>query len=227
MKAVLTITAAAIVSASLNVAMIRPVAEAPTVSHYSTVELAELASQATVVIATVDAQASGFAISPDGLIVTNSHAIRATDNRVMLLSDDGEYVAYPAAVVINDPVSDLAILHIEAPTPHFLRLGRRFGTLKRGQLAAVMSAPYGFSGTFSTGVISSIRPDMNKPQRIQTTAAVSPGSSGSALLNEDGEVVGIITSIYTQQFAQAINMAVSVNELYLLLDKTKKYSLIE
>ncbi len=227
---VVTIVAAFLISASLNVATMEVHKEPKSPSSLSPVQIAEIALEATVLIITPDSQASGFAVSHDGMIVTNNHAIRETGNVVMLMNEEGTYVGHPARVIITDPGSDLAILKIEAPTPHFLRLAPWLPLVKRGQFAAVMSAPHGLPGTFSTGVISALRFDMNRPQRIQTTAPVSPGSSGSALLNDEAQVVGVITSILIQPHAQSINMATSVHDLHILLEKAKEVasgSLIE
>lgn len=163
-------------------------------------------------------QGSGFAISPTGHIITNSHVISRGDVVIVWIrEEDGSYGSSKAVILVNDSTRDIAILKIETATPNFLPLAPLGTKLMRGEFAAVMSTPHGMAGTFSTGIISAIRPQAPKPQRVQTTAAVSPGSSGAPLLNKRGEVVGVITSIMIGKHSQSINMAASVDELHRLI----------
>lgn len=192
------------------------------------VKLAKLTLPAAVVITThqigeeglvtPSGTASGFAISANGYIVTNSHAVTTTGlNKVWLWSPTGIYKVHDAEIFVNDPVADIAILKIETPTPNFLALAPVGSFPQQGEQVAVMSAPHGLAGTFSTGIISAIRTNSPKPQTIQTTTPVSPGSSGSPMVNSRGEVVGIITSILTMKYSQSVNMGTSVNELHRLI----------
>ena len=198
------------------------------------VKLARLMNPACVIITThqllngimVDVgTASGFAISARGHIVTNSHALAETGletkpvTMAWIRGPHGVYAGYMAVIVVDDKESDLAILRIAMITPNFLRLLPVGRYPQQGEKVAVMSSPHGLAGTFSTGVIAALRPDGNKPQQLQYTAPVSPGSSGSPIVNKDGHVVGIVTSLMTMRYSQNVNMGTNVRELRQLVGK--------
>ena len=198
------------------------------------VKLARLMNPASVVITshqmadgvlTDVGSASGFAISGRGHIVTNSHALADTHpeskpvNMVWIRGQHGVYAGYLAIVVVDDKESDLAILRIAMITPNFLRLLPVGRYPQQGEKVAVMSSPHGLAGTFSTGVIAALRPEGKKPQQLQYTAPVSPGSSGSPIVNKDGHVVGIVTSLMTMTYSQNVNMGTNVRELRQLVGK--------
>src|ERR1700694_1740936 len=139
---------------------------------------------------------SGVIISPDGYIVTNNHVVDgATDVRVTM--SDRRILA--AKVVGTDPLTDLAVIKVEAHNLPNAPLGDST-KLHPGQTVLAFGNPFGFRFTVTRGIVSALnRPNMSsddarKPgQFIQTDAAINPGNSGGPLVNARGEVVGINT----------------------------------
>lgn len=139
---------------------------------------------------------SGVIISPDGYIVTNNHVIaRATELSVTLNNNK----SYEASVVGTDPATDIALLKIEPgeSLPHL-----PFGdsdNLKIGEWVLAVGNPFNLTSTVTAGIVSAKARDLGRMQSfIQTDAAVNPGNSGGALVNTNGELVGINTAITSQ-----------------------------
>jgi serine protease Do len=141
-------------------------------------------------------QGSGFIISDDGLILTNAHVVRDAKEVTVKLSDRREF---SAKVLGSDPVTDVAVLRIEAKGLPMVRLGdpKQLGV---GDPVLAIGAPFGFEQTATQGIVSakgrSLPGDAVVPF-IQTDAAVNPGNSGGPLFNGSGEVVGINAQIYS------------------------------
>ncbi|HTW81122.1 MAG TPA: Do family serine endopeptidase [Terracidiphilus sp.] len=138
---------------------------------------------------------SGVIISPDGYVVTNDHVIRGAVNIRVTLSDRD---VYPAKLIGADPLTDLAVVKIDAHNLPALQWGNS-SQLKPGQMVLAFGNPYGFSFSVTRGIVSALNrpnPTSNryKPgEFIQTDAAINEGNSGGALVDARGQVVGINT----------------------------------
>ncbi len=163
-------------------------------------------------------QGSGFIISGDGLILTNAHVVRDAKEVTVKLSDRREF---SAKVLGSDPVTDIAVLRIDAKNLPTVRLGDP-RVLEVGDPVLAIGAPYGFEQTATSGIVSakgrSLPGDAVVPF-IQTDAAVNPGNSGGPLFDGGGSVVGINAQIYSQSggfqglsFAIPIDVALKVKD---------------
>ena len=138
--------------------------------------------------------------SKNGYILTNNHVVEDMDNIKVKLFDKREY---SAEIMGTDPKSDLAILKIESEDLRELKLGNS-DKLRVGEWVMAVGSPFSenLSHTVTTGIVSALgRSNIIRGQSyedfIQTDAAINPGNSGGALLNMQGELVGINTAIAT------------------------------
>ena len=149
------------------------------------------ASPSVVSIRTGNSSGSGVIVSSDGLIITNAHVVRNPVNLRVTLSDRREFSAELVGYASD---IDLAMIRITAPNLTPINFSRS-GSVQVGQRAFAIGNPFGrFAGTFTSGIVSRI--DQNQGL-IQTDAAINPGNSGGALLNSQGELLGINTAIFT------------------------------
>jgi S1-C subfamily serine protease len=127
---------------------------------------------------------SGFIANPQGLILTNNHVV-GTSQRVNVRLADGSI--YPGVVVSRSPQVDLALIQIR-PKKRLPSLGFQFVPPKVGQRAYAIGDPKGLTRTLSDGIVSRI----DQSGQIQFTATSSFGSSGGPLLDDDGNVIGVV-----------------------------------
>ncbi|WP_303811330.1 Do family serine endopeptidase [Sandarakinorhabdus limnophila] len=146
---------------------------------------------------------SGFVIAADGYIVTNNHVISAGEGRnkpvesiTVTLSDRREY---KARVVGRDPLTDLAVLKIEATGLPFVQFGNS-EAVRVGDWSIAIGNPFGLGGTVTAGIISALHRDIGSGQYdryIQTDASINQGNSGGPLFDLAGNVIGINTAIFS------------------------------
>jgi S1-C subfamily serine protease len=155
---------------------------------------------------------SGVILSPDGLILTNSHVVQG-GKRADITALDGRSLS--GRVLGDDPDTDLALVRINEDAPlSAAKLGNS-KRLKPGEIAIAIGNPLGFDASVTAGVISALgRSLRSKSGRliedvIQTDAALNPGNSGGPLVSSQGEVIGINTAIISG--AQGICFAVASN----------------
>ncbi|MFN3705200.1 MAG: S1C family serine protease [Thermoflexales bacterium] len=143
---------------------------------------------------------SGFFVDAAGHIVTNYHVIAGADEIEVILADE---MRLPARVVGADAYTDLAVLVAEGIRPEQIRplpIGDSTA-LRVGMIVAAIGNPFGLDRTMTTGVVSALGRTIEREdggvigEVIQTDAAINPGNSGGPLLNLQGEVVGVNTSI--------------------------------
>ncbi len=161
---------------------------------------------------------TGFFVGAE-TVVTNHHVIDSASFVQARFEDD---TVLPVQQVLAENVdSDLAILRVTGATAGGLPLYRG-GSVEPGEEVVVLGNPHGLSGTLSTGIVSAWRTDdfdarWKGGPLLQITAPISPGSSGSPVMNRVGEVLGVAVSGYLT--GQNLNFAVPIDEVRRLIDR--------
>lgn len=162
---------------------------------------------------------SGFIISKNGYILTNTHVVAGMGSIKVLLNDKREYTA---KLIGSDVQSDVALLKIDATEElPVVKIGNP-KNLKPGEWVAAIGAPFGFDNSVTAGIVSAkgrSLPNESYTPFIQTDVAINPGNSGGPLFNLKGQVVGINSQIYSRSggfmgisFAIPIDVAMNVAE---------------
>lgn len=144
---------------------------------------------------------SGVIVSADGYIVTNNHVIEDGSKYEVTLNDNREY---EAKLIASDPSTDLALLKIKGSSFPHLEFGNS-DSLRVGEWVLAVGNPFNLESTVTAGIVSAkgrsidiLEGDYTIESFIQTDAAVNPGNSGGALVNTNGELVGVNTAIITR-----------------------------
>ena len=204
-----------------------------TQEELSTIDIYGRANQATVNITSTvlqrgwffevypnEASGSGFLIDDEGRILTNHHVIKGNAPQIEVTLVDKS--RHEAEILAVDEANDLALIRIRAERDlPSLNLGQSTN-LKVGQKVLAIGNPFGFEGTLTTGVISSLGRSLKNrtsvlEDMIQTDAAINPGNSGGPLLDSSGNVIGVNTAIIGSGnigigFAMPINRAIPLLE---------------
>lgn len=175
---------------------------------------------------------SGVIISDDGYIVTNNHVVADADELTVVLVDNRSYVAN---VVGLDPTTDLALIKIEEEGLSYLNFSNS-DDLKVGQWVAAVGNPFRLNSTVTAGIVSATGRNINilREQQyaiesfIQTDAAVNPGNSGGALVDVDGDLIGINSAIASPTGAYAgYAFAVPANIAKKVVADLKEYGSVQ
>ncbi len=174
---------------------------------------------------------SGFIVSSDGYVLTNTHVVADASEVTVKLTDRREFAA---KVIGVDKRSDVALIKIAATGLPFVHFGDP-SKVRPGQWAIAIGSPFGFENSVTAGVVSAtgraLPDDSNSSYVpfIQTDAAVNPGNSGGPLFNVDGQVIGINSQIYSRtggymgmSFAIPIDVALNVKDQLLKNGKVNR-----
>ena len=162
---------------------------------------------------------SGVIVSPEGYVLTNNHVVDRMDDIQIMLTDGRKAVA---KVIGTDPDTDLAVLKVELDRLPAITFGSS-DTLQVGDAVLAIGNPFGVGQTVTSGIVSALGRNqlgINTFENfIQTDAAINPGNSGGALVDVNGNLMGINTAIYSRSGgSMGIGFAIPVSTARLVLD---------
>lgn len=175
---------------------------------------------------------SGVIISEDGYIVTNNHVVDGADELDVTLNDKRQY---KGRIIGTDPTTDVALIKIEADSLPFLTFANS-DNIKVGEWVLAVGNPFNLSSTVTAGIVSAkarnlgmgARPQGSIESFIQTDAAVNQGNSGGALVDADGELIGINTAIYSPTGVYSgYGFAIPTNLVKAVVVDLKKYGTVQ
>ena len=174
-----------------------------------------------------EATGSGVIISTDGYIVTNNHVVEGDDELTVTLNDNREF---SARIVGNDKTTDLALIKIDGKNLPALNIGNS-DKLKVGEWVIAVGNPFGLNNTVTAGIISAKARSLGAnglESFIQTDAAINQGNSGGALVNTQGELVGINAMLYSPTGSYSgYGFAIPTTIMNKVVDDLKKYGSVQ
>src|SRR6266566_4921747 len=182
---------------------------------------------------TVEGYGSGFIISSDGLVITNQHVTQGAEQIVVTTRDGRDF---PAKILGEDPLTDIAVLKVEATSLPTAPLGKS-GDLMIGEWVVAFGNPFAYllgnsEPTVTAGVVSAVGRNLLPSEgqsgiyvgMIQTDAPINPGNSGGPLANALGEVVGVNSSIFTSSGGSVgIGFAIPIERALRVADELRRY----
>ncbi len=170
---------------------------------------------------------SGVIISADGYILTNNHVVENADKIKVTFEGDKEY---DAEIVGTDPRTDVALVKIDADDLPFIRIGDS-EALRVGDQVMAIGNPFGVGQTVTMGIVSALGRTIgliDYEDLIQTDASINPGNSGGALVNMQGELIGMNSAILSRSGgSQGIGFAIPTNMAMRIVDALKSKGEVE
>lgn len=170
---------------------------------------------------------SGVLVSSEGMVVTNYHVIRGSgESEITVALNDGR--EFPAELILKDEHTDLAVLRLESGGATFTSIEfANSDSLEVGDLVLAIGDPFGVGQTVTSGIVSALartKVGISDYQFfIQTDAAINPGNSGGALVDMDGQLVGINTAIFSKSGgSHGIGFAIPSNMVRLVVQSALK-----
>ena len=172
---------------------------------------------------------SGVILTADGYIVTNNHVVENADELTVKLNDNQEY---KARIIGTDATTDLALIKVEAKNLSPITVGSS-DKLKLGEWVLAIGNPFSLTSTVTAGIVSAKARTLGAKAGsiesfIQTDAAINPGNSGGALVNAEGELVGINTMIMSQTGSYSgYGFAIPTSIMNKVIEDLKNYGTVQ
>ncbi len=204
-------------SARIKISIAASESKPDTGAFYNAEQISELASGAVFLIGVYDvkknlyATGSGFFIDENGTAVTNYHVVEDAAS-AMILTAEGE--THEVELLLGcDKEKDIAIIKVSGEGFKAVKMGDS-SQIKNGQEIFCIGSPQGLDNTISEGLISNISREIEGREYIQISAPISQGSSGGAVFNNKGEVIGITSAGLNA--GQNLNLAIPINDIFLI-----------